>query len=419
MTENNAAQAIQEGERNSAADQYFKARAWVMDTNDNRRIFEAGFDRAYDLLSKLRAEGVQAGDERAAFEAVEALTPPFASRRSNEFREGYIEAKVDALRVLRRLASAPVAGEGVQASDERESEHIETLQRMRADYNPSDGPMSELKATALDAAIAALASAPVADEFEREALGRDERLREAASTFLNAYRARYGGIYGQIKKHAPLQDEVLGLVFAAREAQPADNAAPQASEAVRAHNDAIKAAAKVCTDIARQYDPQNNQEHALASELYSAALAIRKLEKDGGDCKHEFPVDGSGSNECIHCQQAPYARRDRATGAGDATGRTPTDYALEFAEYLAQKAEYTLACLNTSQRANEALLDLTEKVVLADAYQAAEDAAAQADESFTEAIKALQSAAFEFRKRRDRAALAAQKNPHANGGGHA
>lgn len=60
--------------------------------------------------------------------------------------------------------------------------------------------------------------------------------------------------------------------------------APQASEAVRAHNDAIEAAAKVCIDIARQYDPQNNQEHALASELYSAALAIRKLEKDGGDC---------------------------------------------------------------------------------------------------------------------------------------
>ena len=65
MTENNAAQAVQESERNAAADEYFKPRAWLMDTNANRRIFEAGFDRAYALLSKLRAEGVQAGDERA------------------------------------------------------------------------------------------------------------------------------------------------------------------------------------------------------------------------------------------------------------------------------------------------------------------------------------------------------------------
>jgi hypothetical protein len=64
---------------------------------------------------------------------------------------------------LRALLSK-LRAEGVQAGDERESEHIETLQRMRADYNPSDGPMSELKATALDAAIAALASAPVAGE---------------------------------------------------------------------------------------------------------------------------------------------------------------------------------------------------------------------------------------------------------------
>lgn len=73
--------------------------------------------------------------------------------------------------------------------------------------------------------------APVAGEAV--ALRRDERLREAAANFLNAYRARYGGDYGQIKKHAPLQDQVLALVFASREAPPADDAAPQASEAVR------------------------------------------------------------------------------------------------------------------------------------------------------------------------------------------
>lgn len=66
MTTNTPAQheaAIQEGERVAAADEYFAARTWIMDTNDNRRIFEAGFDRAYALLSKLRAP---VADERAA-----------------------------------------------------------------------------------------------------------------------------------------------------------------------------------------------------------------------------------------------------------------------------------------------------------------------------------------------------------------
>ncbi|EFV84107.1 hypothetical protein HMPREF0005_02849 [Achromobacter xylosoxidans C54] len=55
MNENSAAQAVQEAERIAAADEYFQARTWIMDTNDNRRIFEAGFDRAYALLSQVRA----------------------------------------------------------------------------------------------------------------------------------------------------------------------------------------------------------------------------------------------------------------------------------------------------------------------------------------------------------------------------
>lgn len=57
--------------------------------------------------------------------------------------------------------------------------------------------------------------------------------------------------------------------------------AAQASDAMSTHNDAIKAAAQVCIDIARQYDPQNSQEHTLASELYAAARVIRRHEKAG------------------------------------------------------------------------------------------------------------------------------------------
>lgn len=51
-------------------------------------------------------------------------------------------------------------------------------------------------------------------------------------------------------------------------------------DSIDGHNAAIKAAAKVCADIARHYDPQNNQENALASELYSAAAAILLLVKE-------------------------------------------------------------------------------------------------------------------------------------------
>ena len=107
MTEKNAAQAIQEGERNAAADQYFKARAWVMDTNDNRRIFEAGFDRAYALLSKLRAEGVQPGDERAltANQRKEFIRrTSYISEADRDTRAGFVDEIARAA-----LASAPVA----------------------------------------------------------------------------------------------------------------------------------------------------------------------------------------------------------------------------------------------------------------------------------------------------------------------
>lgn len=47
--------AIQESERNAAVEEYFGHRAWIKPSASNFRLFEAGFDRAYALLSKLRA----------------------------------------------------------------------------------------------------------------------------------------------------------------------------------------------------------------------------------------------------------------------------------------------------------------------------------------------------------------------------
>ena len=247
MTDN-IEKIVQEAECVAAADEYFKARTWLMDTNDNRRIFEAGFDRAYALLSKQRAP---VADERAAFEKwwnSEISHSLYAKMTPMQFAEAAWKARA-------ALASAPVAGE---------AQPVAWLHQCRKKPELATVTMNKR-----EPALAAKGYRPI-----------------------------------------PLY------------------AAPQASEAVR--------------------------------------------------------------------------------GEPDATGRTPTDYALEFAEYLARDVEYAVACLNSSQRANEALLDLTEEVATAGAYQAAEDAAAQADEAFTEAITALQSAVFEFRKRRDRAALSAQ-----------
>jgi len=52
------------------------------------------------------------------------------------------------------IAAAPTPP--AQASGQAPAEELATLRMMRADYSPVNGPMSTLKATALDAAIAAL-----------------------------------------------------------------------------------------------------------------------------------------------------------------------------------------------------------------------------------------------------------------------
>ncbi|MGW9066954.1 hypothetical protein ACWGPO_22955 [Achromobacter animicus] len=156
--------------------------------------------------------------------------------------------------------------------------------------------------------------------------------------------------------------------------------------------------------------------------LYQPLYAAPQASPDTSEADASPIVPGgpySDPEDLIAALDAAPQASEAVRSERDATGRTPTDYALEFAEYLARNVEYAMACLNSSQRANEALLDLTEEVATADAYQAAEDAAAQADEAFTEAITALQSAVFEFRKRRDRAALSAQPGAQRTGGSDA
>ncbi|WP_454695715.1 hypothetical protein [Achromobacter aegrifaciens] len=118
MTENNAAQAVQESERNAAVEEYFGHRTWIKPTASNFRLFEAGFDRAYALLSKLRAEGVQAVRIPVPF-CVDTThkNQAFVTLGFNDeaLRKEFVQAVCHGgFRVpADALASAPVAGEAV------------------------------------------------------------------------------------------------------------------------------------------------------------------------------------------------------------------------------------------------------------------------------------------------------------------
>ncbi|MPS76544.1 MAG: hypothetical protein E2591_00545 [Achromobacter sp.] len=139
---------------------------------------------------------------------------------------------------------------------------------------------------------AALASAPVAGEAQK----RDEQLRKAVATFLKAYCARYGGIYGQIKKRAPLQDEVLGLVFASREAPPSDDAAPQASEAVRPSEDIV-----ILAREGVRVNKPGSPEHAVCVEMVKLARALKAYPSDALSAQPGAQNEGRGL--CLDTQR--------------------------------------------------------------------------------------------------------------------
>jgi hypothetical protein len=102
--------AVKEGERNAAADTYFKARHPMLDTAHNRRIFEAGFDRGYDAAAS------------ASTEAAGAL-PPWWGRFIHEITlqpEETVHADLAGVLevcVLDAIASAPVAAQPVAGAD--------------------------------------------------------------------------------------------------------------------------------------------------------------------------------------------------------------------------------------------------------------------------------------------------------------
>ncbi|HCW16918.1 MAG TPA: hypothetical protein DHL02_02945, partial [Achromobacter sp.] len=192
--------------------------------------------------------------------------------------------------------------------------------------------------------LAALASAPVAGEaqerIEQMAVNRYRPVPDGKFSYKvvagDGSRSLYTGTKDScLRVAAKLTEAFLDGAFVASDAAPqASEAAPfspdwanyrqgledgkaEASEAVR--NAALEEAARVAESTAAG-DSKPDSPYSVGTAKQAAAR-IRALktqaDKDGGDCAHEFPVDGSGSNRCIHCHQYPYARQGCATDTGD------------------------------------------------------------------------------------------------------
>lgn len=79
--------------------------------------------------------------------------------------------------------------------------------------------------------------------------------------------------------------------------------------------------------------------------------------------------------------------------------RTPQDYAIEHAEYMAVSGEFLIAAINDFGKALQEVDDGTANPSDVDA----------ARETLSEGISGLLSGIYEFRKRRDRAAIAQER----------
>lgn len=97
--------------------------------------------------------------------------------------------------------------------------------------------------------------------------------------------------------------------------------------------------------------------------------------------------------------RAMLAARPSAPTAVEPDERTPQDYAIEHAEYMAQSAAHLIACVNDLALAEQQCED-------GEANPSDVDAAR---ESATEAQGHLKNSIYEFRKRRDRASKGTPK----------
>jgi hypothetical protein len=105
---------------------------------------------------------------------------------------------------------------------------------------------------------------------------------------------------------------------------------------------------------------------------------------------------GGKVREVFVASKPVQAEAPTASNAGE---RTPKDYAIEHAEYMATNAVHLIAAVNDLAKAEQERDD-------GEANPSDVDAAR---ETVTEMLSAMRSSIYEFRKRRDRAALATQQ----------
>lgn len=241
-------------------------------------------------LSKLRAEGVQAGDERA----LPPLPKPAILWHSDFTDQTYYGYTADHMRDYGRaaLASAPVADQAVGSGrnmfyeglfdDETERQRDARLRwanDMRAAFERHTGNgwfdkdwhrETGIWAAAWKAATAD--SAPVAGE----AIYQTRRIGDGGCNWEDVTQQQY-----EAAKTSPAQRWERRIVYAA----------PQASEAVRPDPDAI--------DLARagmELHSPGMPEHTVCAELVRLADALKsqpQVDKDGGDCAKGAHKGGS------------------------------------------------------------------------------------------------------------------------------
>ena len=102
-----------------------------------------------------------------------------------------------------------------------------------------------------------------------------------------------------------------------------------------------------------------------------------------------------------------------AAGAAQAVARTPEDYAIEHAEYMAVRAEHLLAAVQEHAAAHVAREDDGNDPDSDEDISSLNDRCERANEGVTEAMAKMRDGIHEFRKRKDRA-LAATPAPEAD-----
>ncbi|WP_434642720.1 hypothetical protein [Achromobacter piechaudii] len=297
-----------------ASDEVMDALNWIDDFIARCNRDDRGSCDSVNVLRRALASVPVAGNARPHIMSLDEILAEYRKGCTNTGGEGpencpdCVRAFVSALEALNvSQASAPVANampirlstevleylkEGIENAtgcDDSDVDHdfANELERLMT------GPLyTNPLANYPEVEWAPMVVAPVAGKAQK----RDEQLRKAVATFLNAYRGRYGGIYGQIKKQAPLQDEVLGLVFASREAPPSDDAAPQASEAVRPSEDIVRLAREGV-----RVNKPGSPEHAVCVEMVKLARALKAYPSDALSAQPGAQNEGRGL--CLDTQR--------------------------------------------------------------------------------------------------------------------